>query len=80
MSELTVKILAKRYGVSARDIIRELNDQGFDDITSVEDVIDSDSVELVESYFNDLYDADEPDMPKGGRKNNKSNRPKQKQS
>ncbi|MBR2345947.1 MAG: translation initiation factor IF-2 [Lentisphaeria bacterium] len=71
MSDLTVKILAKRYGVSARDIIRELNDQGFEEITSVEDVIDSDSVELVESYFNDLYDSDEPDLPKGGRKSNK---------
>ncbi len=71
MSDLTVKILAKRYGVSARDIIRELNDQGFEEITSVEDVIDSDSVELVESYFNDLYDSDEPELPKGGRKSNK---------
>ncbi len=69
MSELTVKSLAKKYGVAARDIIRELNDQGFDNITAVDDVIDSDSVELVESYFNDLYDTDEPVMPKGGRKN-----------
>ena len=76
MSEITVKSLAKKYGVAARDIIRELNDQGFDNITAVDDVIDGDSVELVESYFNDLYDSDEPVMPKGGRKNNNSKNPR----
>ena len=68
MSELTVKSLAKKYGVSARDIIKELNNQGFDNISGVDDVIDPDSVELVESYFSDLYDRDEPEAPKGGRK------------
>ncbi|MCI5778281.1 MAG: translation initiation factor IF-2 [Lentisphaeria bacterium] len=76
MSDLTVKSLAKKYGVSARDIIRELNDQGFETISAVDDVIDPDSVELVESYFSDLYDRDEPAAaPKGGRKSGKGAKP-----
>ena len=66
--DVTVKSLAKKYGVSARDIIRELNDQGFENITDVGDVIPADSVELVESYFNDLYDSDEVSAPKGGKR------------
>ena len=70
MSEMTVKSLAKKYGVSARDIIRELNEQGFENISSVEDVIPAEEAELVESYFNDLYDTDEPVAPKSSRKNN----------
>ena len=69
MSEITVKSLAKKYGVSARDIIRELNEQGFENISSVEDIIPPEEAELVESYFNDLYDNDEPVAPKNGRKN-----------
>ncbi|MBO5667965.1 MAG: translation initiation factor IF-2 [Lentisphaeria bacterium] len=72
--DVTVKSLAKKYGVSARDIVRELNDQGFDDISDVNDVIPADSIELVESYFNDLYDTEEIDTPKSkrGNKNQRS--------
>ena len=44
MSEVSVKSLAKKYGVSARDIIKELNNQGFDGITGVDDVIDADGL------------------------------------
>ena len=65
--DVTVKSLAKKYGVSARDIVRELNDQGFEDIADVNDVIPEDSIELVESYFNDLYDTEEIAAPKGKR-------------
>ena len=72
MNEISVKSLAKKYGVAAKDIIRELNEQGFDDITSVDDVIDSDSAELVEAYLSDLYDGDEPAAPKSARKSGKS--------
>ena len=68
--DITVKSLAKKYGVSARDIIRELNDQGFDNIADVNDVIPEDSIELVESYFNDLYDTEEIAAPKGKRSSN----------
>ena len=68
--DVTVKSLAKKYGVSARDIIRELNDQGFDNIADVNDVIPEDSIELVESYFNDLYDTEEIAAPKGKRGSN----------
>ena len=65
--DVTVKSLAKKYGVSARDIIRELNDQGFDNIADLNDIIPEDSIELVESYFNDLYDNDEIAAPKDKR-------------
>ena len=36
---LTVKELAKKYGVSARDIMRELNEQGIETENSVDSVI-----------------------------------------
>ena len=71
--DISVKSLAKKYGVSARDIIRELNDQGFDDIADVNDIIPEDSIELVESYFNDLYDTEEIAAPKSKRGNNNKN-------
>jgi len=71
--DITVKSLAKRYGVSARDIVRELNDQGFDDIADVNDIIPEDSIELVESYFNDLYDNEEIAAPKNKRSSNGKN-------
>ena len=71
--DISVKSLAKKYGVSARDIIRELNDQGFDDIADVNDIIPEDSIELVESYFNDLYDTEEIAAPKSKRGGNSKN-------
>ena len=71
--DVTVKSLAKKYGVSARDIVRELNDQGFDDIADVNDIIPEDSIELVESYFNDLYDTEEIAAPKNKRGGNNKN-------
>ena len=71
--DVTVKSLAKKYGVSARDIIREFNDQGFDDIKDVNDVIPEDSLELMESYFNDLYDTEEIAAPKSKRGGNGKN-------
>lgn len=74
--DVSVKSLAKKYGVSARDIIRELNDQGFEDIADVNDVIPEDSIELVESYFNDLYEAEEIAAPKNKRSGGKPQRSK----
>ena len=59
MGQLTVKELAKRYGVASRDIVRELNEQGIETGDSVDSVIPEDMQELVESYFSDLYDSDE---------------------
>ncbi len=59
MGQLTVKDLAKRYGVASRDIVRELNEQGIETGDSVDSVIPEDMQELVESYFSDLYDSDE---------------------
>ena len=83
MSQLTVKELAKRYGVSARDIMRELNEQGIETDKSVDSVIPEDMQELVESYFSDLYDNDEIQLRnadkrsgKGGGKNTRSGKEK----
>ena len=59
MAQLTVKALAKQYGVSARDIIRELNEQGIETDNSVDSIIPEDMKELVESYFSDLYDHED---------------------
>ena len=50
-----VKTLADKYGVSVKEIIKELESQGFgDDVKSASSVIPPDAVELVKSYFDDL--------------------------
>lgn len=50
-----VKTLADKYGVSVKEIIRELESQGFgDDVKSASSVIPPDAVELVKSYFDEL--------------------------
>ena len=59
MAQLTVKALAKQYGVSARDVIWELNEQGIETDNSVDSIIPEDMRELVESYFSDLYDHED---------------------
>ncbi len=50
-----VKTLADQYGVSAKEIIKELESQGFgEDVKSANSVIPPDAVELVKSYFDEL--------------------------
>lgn len=50
-----VKTLADKYGVSVKEIIKELESQGFgDDVKSASSVIPPDAVELVKSYFDEL--------------------------
>ena len=80
---LTVKELAKRYGVAARDIMRELNEQGIETENSVDSVIPEDMLELVESYFADLYDSEDIQVRnadkrsgKNGSKNSKGGKEK----
>lgn len=50
-----IKTLADKYGVSVKEIIKELESQGFgDDVKSASSVIPPDAVELVKSYFDEL--------------------------
>jgi translation initiation factor IF-2 len=75
MSQLTVKDLAKQYGVSARDIVRELNEQGIETGDSVNAVIPEDMQELVTDFFADLYDSEEIHRIPGGKdKRNKNSK------
>ena len=70
MSMLKVKDLAKQYNVNPTIIIRELEEQGIP-ADSPDSVIPEDMVELVESYFADLYDQEEEIADKRSSKNAK---------
>ena len=70
MSMLKVKDLAKQYNVNPKIIIRELEEQGIP-ADSPDSVIPEDMVELVESYFADLYDQEEEIADKRSSKNAK---------
>ena len=48
-----VKTLADKYGVSVKEIIHEMTEQGFD-ASSASSVIPADLVELVTSHFDEL--------------------------
>lgn len=65
---LKVKDIAKQYGVPARTILEELAGQGIETPDAENSVIPEDMVELVESYFADLFEVDETAMPKSNRK------------
>lgn len=51
---LKVKDIAGKYGMSPTDVIRELNEQGFDDVKSASSSIPADAVDIVELYFEDF--------------------------
>ena len=70
MSMLKVKDLAKQYNVNPTIIIRELEEQGIP-ADSPDSVIPEDMVELVESYFADLYDQEDEIADKRSSKNAK---------
>ena len=72
MGQLTVKALAKKYGVAARDIVRELNEQGIETGDSLDAVIPEDMQELVESYFADLYESDEIQLRNADKRSGKN--------
>ena len=72
---LKVKDIAKQYGVSTKSIAAALEEQGIPVPDAENSVIPDDMVELVESYFADLYSQDDPvdegkkgSSRKGGRK------------
>ncbi len=72
----TVTDLAKKYGVSSKEIIKELNAQGITTPEAEKSVIPEDMVELVDGYFADLYDHGEPGVPdiRGSKKNRNASR------
>ena len=51
---IKVKTLADRYGMSSKDVLKELEAQGFTNIKTASSNIPADVLELVEAYFNDL--------------------------
>ena len=52
---IKVKTLADKYGVSVKEILKELESQGFgDDVKNANSEIPPDAVELVKSYFDEL--------------------------
>ena len=65
---IKVKTLADKYGVSVKEILRELESQGFgDDVKNANAEIPPDAVELVKSYFDELM-AKKGRSPKAGGK------------
>ena len=76
MAALKVKDLAKQYNVNPNIIIRELDEQGIP-AESPDSVIPEDMVELVESYFADLYDQEEEIADKRSSKNSKGGKKNQ---
>lgn len=64
MNKLYVKDLAKKYGVSFKEIILELNKQGIETPKVENSQIPEDMVELVELFFADLYDQGEAAVSK----------------
>lgn len=65
---LKVKDIAKQYGVPSRTVLEELAGQGIETPDAENSIIPEDMVELVESYFADLFEAEETAMPKSNRK------------
>ena len=61
--KFTVTDFAKKYGVSSKEIIRELNGQGVETPDAEKSTIPADMLELVDSYFSDLYDSHDADLP-----------------
>ena len=60
---LKVKDLAGKYGLSPKDIVKELQDQGYESITGASSVIPQDEIELVEVIVSEFQEK-----VKGGKK------------
>ncbi len=72
----TVLDLARKYGVSAKDVISELNGQGIDTPKAEKTALAGDDLALIDSFLADLYGADD-DQPakKGSKKTRLSGKP-----
>ncbi len=65
---IKVKTLADKYGVSVKEILKELESQGFgDDVKNANSEIPPDAAELVKSYFDELM-AKKGRAPRSGGK------------
>ena len=72
---IKVKTLADKYGVSVKEILRELESQGFgDDVKNANSEIPPDAAELVKSYFDELM-AKKGRAPKAGGKTKDASSP-----
>ncbi|MBE6404812.1 MAG: translation initiation factor IF-2 [Lentisphaerae bacterium] len=60
---LKVKDLAGKYGLSPKDIVKELQDQGYESITGASSAIPQDEIELVEVIISEFQEK-----MKGGKK------------
>ena len=60
---MKVKDLAGKYGLSPKDIVKELQDQGYSNITGASSVVPQDEVELVEVIISEFQEK-----VKGGKK------------
>ena len=67
-----VKTLADKYGVSVKEIIHEMTEQGFD-ASSASSVIPADLVELVTSHFDELMASRKKGGKDTGKKGGKGN-------
>ncbi|MCQ2379249.1 MAG: translation initiation factor IF-2 N-terminal domain-containing protein, partial [Victivallaceae bacterium] len=61
----TVTDLARKYGVGAKDVIRELNGQGIETPKAEKTVLAGDDLALIDSFLADLY-AQDDDRPAAG--------------
>lgn len=62
---LKVKDLAGKYGVSPKDIVKELQEQGYDSVTGPSSVIPQDEVELVEVIISEFQEKMKSNSRKG---------------
>ena len=60
---LKVKDLAGKYGLSPKDIVKELQEQGYESITGASSAIPQDEIELVEVIISEFQEK-----MKGGKK------------
>ena len=54
VKSMKVKTLAEKYGLAPKEIIKELESQGFTGVKTASSNIPADAVELVEAYFDEL--------------------------
>ena len=76
---LTVNDLARKYGASAQEIIRELSGQGIDLDKGEKSVIPDDMAELVDAYLDDIYNSEDTHLvsnKRGNSGNGKKGAPK----
>jgi translation initiation factor IF-2 len=67
VKKIKVKDLAQKFGVSPKEILKELESEGIE-ASSASSFIPADMLELIEEHFEDLYDTDEKKAKKKAKK------------